>query len=200
MLSKTKFVLRDVDGLLNRFHYALMITLTSSEDVSGYIMKSELNRFFIYLKRYLKEKNLNYVVAREVQNRGVYHYHIVIFGWKFIPVDVLAAFWRLGFVWVSMITNQEGVMYIMKYVNKGGRLHSSYSLLRAFENEYTQWRHFWRRSFFLGVLLDYVNNFIYDLKNKFNDIKEWFYSKYESFKVGKNNIKAIARRCILIYG
>jgi hypothetical protein len=199
MISKTKFLLKDVDGLLNRFQYAIMITLTSAEDVPGYIMKSELNRFFVYLKRYLKDKNLYYVVARELQNRGVYHYHIIIFGWKFIPVEALSEFWRLGFVWVSMVTNKEGITYIMKYVNKGGRLHSSYSLLRVFESEYIQWRYFWRRSFFLGVLLDYLNNVISGVKSRFNEIKDWFYSNYESFRVSKNNIKSVANRCILLF-
>jgi hypothetical protein len=140
------------------------------------------------------------VVVREKQSRGAYHYHMVLFGYKFVPYEVLSTFWRLGFVWISFISNREGVEYILKYVKKGnqfGRLHSSYTLLSLFKNEYLSYVKFWRRSFFLGRLLDYIQSKIKVLD--FMSIKEWFYKQFDKFRVGIDNIMSVAGACILAF-
>ena len=199
MVSQVKFAVKDVDGLISHFRYAVMITLTSSGNISdGSVFSDEFNHFIIYLKRYLKDNKLYYVVVREKQQRGAYHYHMVLLGYKFIPYEVLSSFWRLGYVWISFITNSEGVEYILKYVKKGnqfGRLHASYNLLSLFRNEYLSYVKFWRRSFFFGRLLDYIYSKvkIFD----FMSIKDWFYKQFEKFRIGMNNIISVAGSCIL---
>jgi hypothetical protein len=201
MVSQVKFSVKDVEGLLSRFRYAVMITLTPAGNINdGSVFSNEFNHFIIYLKRYLKDKELYYVVVREKQLRGAYHYHMILFGYKFIPFEVLTEYWRLGFVWVSFISNKEGIEYILKYVKKGnqyGRLHASYTFLKLFKGQYNEWRHFWRRSFFFGRLLDYVAGQILYLD--FDAIKEWFYKEFERFTIRIDNIMSVAGSCILAF-
>jgi len=202
MVSQVKFALKDVDGLISRFRYAVMITLTSSGNIGdGSVFSDEFNHFIIYLKRYLRDNKLYYVVVREKQQRGAFHYHMVLFGYKFIPYEALSSFWRLGYIWISFISNREGVEYIMKYVRKGnqfGRLHSSYNLLSLFKNEYLNYVKFWRRSFFLGRLLDYIQGLVKKLD--FMLIKDWFYKEFDKFRIGIDNIMNVAGACILVFG
>jgi hypothetical protein len=199
VLSQVKFSVKDVDFLMEHFRYAVMITLTSSGNISdGSVFSNEFNHFIIYLKRYLKDKNLYYVVVREKQERGAYHYHLVLFGYKFIPFEVLSEYWRIGFVWVSFISNRQGVEYILKYVKKGnqfGRLHASYTFLKLFKGQYNEWVKFWRRSFFFGRLLEYVAGQLRVLD--FEGVKEWFYKEFERFDIGIKNIMSVAGSCIL---
>jgi hypothetical protein len=201
VLSQVKFSVKDVDFLMERFRYAVMITLTASGNISdGSVFSNEFNHFIIYLKRYLKDKNLYYVVVREKQMRGAYHYHVVLFGYKFIPFEVLAEYWRLGFVWVSFISNREGVEYILKYVKKGnqfGRLHASYTFLKLFKGQYNEWVKFWRRSFFFGRFLEYVAGQLRVLD--FEGLKEWFYKEFERLPIGIKNIMSVAGSCILAF-
>jgi hypothetical protein len=124
----------------------------------------------------------------------------VLFGYKFIPVEALSDFWRLGWVWVSMVRNEEAIAYILKYVKKGnqfGRLHASYTFLSIFKEEYLHWVGFFRRSFFLGRLIDFVGGQLKHLD--FESIKEWFYKEYSKFPVGIKNIMTVAGSCILAF-
>jgi hypothetical protein len=184
MLSQTKYMLNyEKEALMKKFSHAVMITLTPSENITdGALFSSQLNRFMVELKRYLNDKDLKYVAVREVQQRGAYHYHLIIFGYKFIPHDVLAKIWRIGWVWVSPVSNEFAITYILKYVRKGsqaGRLHSSYNLLALFKDAYISFRNFWRRSYFMALLLEYIAPHIDLHKLNFEKYKDWFYSKYE---------------------
>jgi hypothetical protein len=185
VISETKYILKyEKEALFNLYPYAVMVTLTSSENIiDGALFKNEFHRFMVYLKRYLNDSKLYYVVVREKQERGAYHYHVILFGYKFIPHEVIASLWRLGFVWVSMVTNEKAIAYILKYVRKGsqsGRLHSSYTLLAIFKEAYIAFRNYWRRSYFLALLLDYVSPHIDLHKLNFEKYKEWFYAKYQN--------------------
>jgi hypothetical protein len=185
MLSCTKYILKyEKEALMKKFSYAVMITLTPSENIQdGRLFSSQLNRFMVELKRYLNDKNINYVAVREKQERGAYHYHLIVFGYKYIPHDVLAKIWRIGWVWVSVVSNEYAITYILKYVRKGsqgGRLHSSYNLLALFKEAYNSFRNYWRRSYFMALLLDYVAPHINLHHLNFEKYKEWFYKKYES--------------------
>lgn len=201
MISQVKFATRDVEYLLKRFDYALMITLTSGLNSSdGKLFSFEFNHFITYLKRYLGDDKLYYIVVREVQERGAYHYHMILFGYKFIPVEALVEFWRLGFVWVDMVRNEEAIAYVLKYVKKGnqfGRLHASYTFLSIFKGEYLHWVGFFRRSFFFGRLLDFVGGQLKLLD--FERLKEWFYKEYDKFHIGIKNIMGVAGSCILAF-
>jgi hypothetical protein len=201
MVSQVKFATRDIEFLRSRFDYALMITLTSGvNSQDGKLFSFEFNHFITYLKRYLKDDKLFYVCVREKQERGAYHYHLILFGYKFIPVEALSDFWRLGWVWVSMVRNDEAISYILKYVKKGnqyGRLHASYIFLSIFKQEYLKWVGFFRRSFFFGRLLDFVSGQIKNID--FAKIKEWFYNEYAKFPVRIDNIMTVAGSCILAF-
>jgi hypothetical protein len=178
-----------------------MITLTSGlNSQDGKLFSFEFNHFITYLKRYLRDNDLYYVCVRERQERGAYHYHLVLFGYKFIPVEALSEFWRLGWVWVSMVRNEEAISYILKYVKKGnqfGRLHASYIFLSLFKKEYLSWVGFFRRSFFFGLLIDFVGGQLKKLD--FEGIKTWFYKEYEKYYIGIKNIMGVAGSCILAF-
>ena len=183
MLSQTRFSLRGFETSES----ALMITLTSSFDVSAKLIASEFNHFMVYLKRYLKDNKLEYICVRETTKRGVFHYHLVLFHYNFIPFYDLCKMWRLGFLWISLGSGSEGVSYITKYIKKGWgveyvRLHSSYSFLAFAKSEYLKWRAAWRKIYFFGIYADKLlaqgfDNFKY-IKSRF----EYDYAKTLGFR------------------
>jgi hypothetical protein len=86
-------------------------------------------------------------------------------------------------VWVSPVSNEFAITYILKYIRKGsqfGRLHSSYNLLALFKDAYLSFRAFWRRSYFMALLLEYIAPHINLHHLNFERYKDWFYKKYES--------------------
>lgn len=108
-----------------------MITLTfdgSALEWSGAECQRAFNRFMMRFKRAYWCRD--YLVAREVQERGVYHYHMVVMDVEFLPFAEIDAMWGCGFVWLTSFDNPGRALgYAMKYVNKGGRLHASYHLI-----------------------------------------------------------------------
>ena len=119
------------DWLRSSGEPCVMVTLTfdgGPEEWGGAECKAAFNRFMVRFKRVFWCRD--YVVARELQERGVYHYHVVVLGVRYLPVDELSSMWGVGFVWVTAY-DQPGraVAYALKYAGKGGRLHASYHLL-----------------------------------------------------------------------
>lgn len=108
-----------------------MITLTfdgTSATWTGKQCKLAFNDFMKKFKRSYWCRD--YLVARELQQRGVYHYHMVILGIKWLNFNEIDAMWPHGFCWLTAYDNPVNAMrYVLKYVNKGGRLHASYHLL-----------------------------------------------------------------------
>lgn len=168
----------------------VMLTLTSADDVSGSVMRYELNRFMTALKWHYKDsrKHLNYIVAREVQKRGVFHYHIALFDFSFIPVDLVAKYWRLGFVWLSSMRGSKAVAYCIKYVRKynamgsKGRLHGSLSFLSAWRSDYYKIRHFLKFNYYFASFLTACScitpRFVYFYDKLLKHFQTWWhYSK-----------------------
>jgi hypothetical protein len=126
---------------------AVMITLTFEgvpADWTGADCKRAFNAFMTRFKRRYWMRD--YLVARELQDRGMYHYHMVVLGVSYIPFDEIEAMWGHGFVWLTAYDQPARAMrYVLKYVTKGGRLHASLHLLDALNVRKTVagWRHMW---------------------------------------------------------
>lgn len=107
-----------------RYRWGVVITLTidpskvSSIWEARYLAQQEFNRFMTWLKKFLRERAKKYGKDRkhlyvrfiEYQMNGRVHYHIVVFGTRWIKNEVKLAQenWRLGFVDVKTIINVRG--------------------------------------------------------------------------------------------
>jgi hypothetical protein len=130
---------------------AVMITLTfdgTPEDWTGEQCQKAFNGFMTRFKRSYWVRD--YLVARELQERGVYHYHMVVLGVSYLPFSEIDAMWGHGFVWLTAYDQPARAMsYVLKYVTKGGRLHASFHLLDLLNIRKTfhEWRHMWSMNF-----------------------------------------------------
>ena len=80
----------------------VMVTLTFDgmpEDWTGKDCTSAFNRFMTRFKRQYWCRD--YLVCREVQDRGVYHYHMIVFDVDWLPFAEVEALWGCGFVWLT---------------------------------------------------------------------------------------------------
>ena len=108
-----------------RYRWAVVITLTidpskvNSIWEARYLAQEEFNRFMAWLKKFLKERakkygNLNkvylYVRFIEYQMNGMIHFHIIVFGTRWImnENELARKYWRLGFVDVQTLVNVRG--------------------------------------------------------------------------------------------
>jgi len=110
-----------------------MVTLTfdgTAVQWTGAECQRAFNAFMTRFKRAYWCRD--YLVAREVQERGVYHYHMIVLDVDFLPFAEVSAMWGNGFVWITAFDSPaRALSYAMKYVDKGGRLHASYHLIGA---------------------------------------------------------------------
>lgn len=124
-----------VTELRKRSMKCVMVTLTfdgSPREWTGKECQIALNNFFRRFKREYWVRD--YLVCRELQERGVYHYHVAVLGVDFLPFDEIEAMWGCGFVWLTAFDNPGNAMkYLLKYVNKGGRFHASLHLLDSLD-------------------------------------------------------------------
>ena len=174
MISLTKYAVRNYLQSSASDSLACMITLTSASVVDGEVFQVALDRFVHRLKRYLNKKDLKYVCLRELQRRGVFHYHLVLLDVLFIPFADLDKMWSLGYVWLSSRSGKDAVGYLLKYLYKTNivedetgyvllksRLHASYSFLKEYKEEYVAikknnsflwyWRKFLNLNYSLGI-------------------------------------------------
>lgn len=90
----------------------------------------EFSKFMRRLNRHLYGSNakmqLQYLAVNEQQKRGVWHYHLVLFHFPFVPKDLMESIWGLGFIDIRSLENdKEGepirldiATYISKYFTK----------------------------------------------------------------------------------
>lgn len=96
--------------------WVLHITLTfkngDREEASGAIRSflDTLKKSFRSIKKY-------FWVA-ELQRRGVIHYHLVVTGVYFIPIDYIREIWRHGHVFIRRWRLRKVFEYLMKYFRK----------------------------------------------------------------------------------
>lgn len=121
-IAKTKTMLRRRSmQLWGRSKKLWMWTLTFRENLTDYAkavyyMHRFLRRARWYCESKLKKK-LEYVAVSERQERGAWHFHLLVN--VDIPHSNLERLWRNGFVWVERIESVEKVRsYISKYFTK----------------------------------------------------------------------------------
>lgn len=108
-----------------RYRWAVHITLTLDPQKiqnlweARYLAQVEFNRFMTWLKKFLKERarkygrtveRYTYVRFIEYQENGRVHYHLIVFGTRWIKHEneLAQQNWRLGFVDVQTIVNVRG--------------------------------------------------------------------------------------------
>lgn len=113
----------------------LMVTLTFEGTPATWTGKQCTQAFNGFMNKFKRTYWCrDYLVARELQERGVYHYHMVILGIKWLNFDEVEAMWGHGFVWLTAYDQPASAMrYVLKYVDKGGRLHASIHLLDSLQ-------------------------------------------------------------------
>lgn len=84
----------------------------------------ELNKFFkkIGYKYYDISGNVfKYITVPELQKRGVWHYHVIIFNSKYLPQSELLKMWGHGSVHIEVIKEDSAGLvasYVVKYMSK----------------------------------------------------------------------------------
>ena len=148
MVSQARYVIRQLRSSTDElFNHALFLTFTVREDISGKDLSAAFDKWKKNIRYWLRgqgfDDTLYYVKVREKQKRGVYHYHVVLFGFKYLPVDVVQRYWDLGNVDIEGVKDKgRALYYIEKYLDKqeGARITASYALLRLYRPWYDKFR------------------------------------------------------------
>lgn len=147
MVSQARYVIRQLRNSSDElFNHALFLTFTVREDISGRELSRQFNRWVKNIRYWLRgqgfDDTLYYVKVREKQKRGVYHYHVVLFGFRYVPISVVQRYWELGNVDIEGVKDKgRALYYIEKYLEKqeGARITASYSLLALYRPWYNKW-------------------------------------------------------------
>ena len=147
MVSQARYVIRQLRNTSDElFNHALFLTFTVREDISGPNLWKAFDKWTKNIKYWLRgqgfDDTLYYVKVREKQKRGVYHYHVVLFGFRYLPIEVVQRYWELGNVDIEGVKDKgRALYYIQKYLDKqeGARITASYSLLSLFRPWYNKW-------------------------------------------------------------
>lgn len=125
------------------------LTLTFKENVTD--IEKANTEFTLFMKRlsyhaYGVNRNvIKYIAVPELQKRGAWHYHIVLFNLKYIPWENYLEIWNNGAVYINALRpgadETEVAKYITKYISKAmgatpGEQHLTYQLYkeRGLEN------------------------------------------------------------------
>lgn len=146
MVSQARYVIRQLRNTSDElFNHALFLTFTVREDISGPNLWKAFDKWTKNIKYWLRgqgfDDTLYYVKVREKQKRGVYHYHVVLFGFRYLPIEVVQRYWELGNVDIEGVKDKgRALYYIEKYLEKqdGARITASYSLLALFRPWYLE--------------------------------------------------------------
>lgn len=108
---------RKVKELCGQADRAYMLTLTYAENMADYDRAvRDLRNFFRRVARAVKGK-VHYVAVAERQERGAWHWHLVID--VYLDHSVWTELWGNGFVWVKRVRSSRGAAaYIAKYIAK----------------------------------------------------------------------------------
>ena len=104
------------------------ITLTFSDVDESWRAKDALPHFLDNVRKFAKAQGselLVYFWTAEVQmknERGALHYHILILGCPFIPLEKLRSWWKFGYLWAEALDDVgRGFRYLAKYLWKWGK-------------------------------------------------------------------------------
>ena len=110
MVSQARYVIRQLRNSSDElFNHALFLTFTLREDIGGRELMYAFDKWCKNIKYWLKSQGfddtLHYVKVREKQKRGAYHYHVVLFGFRYLPVEVVQRYWTLGNVDIEGVSS-----------------------------------------------------------------------------------------------
>ncbi len=108
-----------------KYRWAVMITLTLDPSLitsiweARYLAQEQFNRFMSNLRRFLRNRakkygrtgvKYPYVRFIEYQTNGRVHYHVIIFGTRWImnENEIAKRWWKIGFVDVQTLVNVKG--------------------------------------------------------------------------------------------
>jgi len=134
------FVAKEISRGQEASKSCLMLTLTTEDFTDEELLAYRLHRLMMTIKAHFHIKDLNYFVVRELQDRGVFHYHIVFLDFDFMSQSWLHEVW-VGRLKCTSLPVYKGIGYCLKYMQKGlgtlgVRFHASYSLLAAYRGGY----------------------------------------------------------------
>lgn len=103
------------------------LTLTFKENITDLaVANMEVTKFFKRLSYELYKVNKNvikYITVPELQNRGAWHFHIILFNMKYIRWTKLIETWGIGGVYINALGGKMDsttvAKYITKYISKG---------------------------------------------------------------------------------
>lgn len=116
------------------------LTLTFAQNVTDIkAANREFSKFMRRLNRSVYKSDstlLRYLAVWERQKRGAIHYHVVLFGFPYMPKRELQAVWGHGFVKVNRIAVDQRMnvgRYISKYFSKD--VEDGYKLKKYFRSQ-----------------------------------------------------------------
>jgi hypothetical protein len=114
--------LPDVGGKLF-LTFTLDPKLYANEEAAFEDSRNWLRKVFFQLRHGIEHEgkfytiNAPYCVKVEFHESGWVHYHVILLTRRFLPKELLAELWSLGWVKVQRITNED-FHYLLKYVTK----------------------------------------------------------------------------------
>jgi hypothetical protein len=202
-LSRTKKILRRI--ILNQnFEKTSFLTLTFAENVQDLdVARYEFQKFLKRLNYFLyktKQSKIKYLAVPERQERGAWHFHILLFDVPFIPNDDIASIWGNGFVKINQVKFQNMMQvfqYISKYITKQFQENQKYIHrflgskgffkgydIRVFDvdkKDYEQEVQYWIQNIYTKDDYRYVSGYVYEYEvgqQKFFVAVEFYFSKH----------------------
>lgn len=122
-VASTKRIVRNI--IHNQsFDKTSFLTLTfKDEKFSNYSLAVyEFSNFIRRLNYFIykdKKARLKYLAVPELQKRGVWHFHIVLFDVPYIPIFTIQDIWGLGFCKINKVNDINHLSnYVLKYITK----------------------------------------------------------------------------------
>jgi len=202
-LLRTKKILRKI--ILNQdFSRTSFLTLTFAENVQDLGQaRYEFQKFMKRLNYYVhktKQSKIKYIAVPERQERGAWHFHILLLDVPYIPNSDIADIWKNGFVKINQVrfSNMKQVYeYLVKYISKQfqenqkhfHRFFSSHGLFRGYEirvhstdiQEYENEVRYWMQNLYSQDDYRYVSGveFQYEVgQQSFFCLIEFYFSKH----------------------
>lgn len=106
------------------------LTLTFQKEIKDITKANEeLTKFFKRLSYHqfgIRKNVIKYIAVPELQKRGVWHFHIVLFNAKYTPFKDLIEIWGQGGVYINALRQgmdgTEIAKYITKYISKSMKI------------------------------------------------------------------------------
>lgn len=108
------------------------LTLTFKENIKDITKANqELTKFFkrlSYMAYSVRKNVIKYITVPELQERGAWHFHIILFNMKYIKFKDILKCWKNGGVYINALNSKmdstDVAKYITKYISKALKLDS----------------------------------------------------------------------------